>query len=206
MQAVIEKQKTAKKVELTESERITIERRCNNRFNWTDGGHWMGAGTPPQCSLREKINNSISHTVTFPTDSAALKWNLEWEKSIRYAGHTGTAGLTAAVSLTFGGAPAIVIGTVAAIAKDELQAKIPYPRMARGWSYELIFEHEFKWSPHPFGIRGLSQTVTSIIRDHNKKIQFQSSGTVKYTIEKLPEGLARGLASAPSRKTSSIYL
>jgi hypothetical protein len=205
MAQVVERKRPAKVAKLTETEKSTLERKCNNRFNWTDGGHWMGTGTAPLCSLREKINNSISHTITFPTDSGALKWNLEWEKSIRYVGHTGTAGLTAAVSLTLGGAPGIVIGTVAAIVKDELQAKVPYPRMARGWSYELIFEHEFKWSPHPFGIRGLTQTVTTIIRDHNKKIQFQSSGIVKYTIEKLPEGLARGLASVPSRKTNSTF-
>lgn len=130
---------------------------------------------------------------------------MEWEKSIRYIGHTGTAALTTAVGLALGGVPGIVIGTVAAIAKDELQAKIPYPRMARGWSYELIFEHDFKWSPHPYGQKGLAQKVTTIIRDHNQQIQFQSAGSIKYSIESLPEGLARALVSVNSRKTNSIY-
>jgi hypothetical protein len=205
MTPVIERKRPTKVVQLTEAERKTLERMCNNRFNWTDGGHWMGAGTPPNCKLKERISNSISHTITFPTDSAALKWNLEWEKSIRYVGHTGTAALTTAVGLTLGGIPGIVIGTAAAITKDELQANVPYPRMARGWSYELIFDHEFKWSPHPYGQKGLTQKVITIIRDHNKKIQFQSSGFVKYSIEKLPEGLARELANVPSRKTNSIF-
>ncbi len=205
MQIEIEKKAPTKVVELTESERMTLERKCNNRFNWTDGGSWMGVGAPPMCSLKEKISNSISHIVTFPTDAAALKWNLEWEKSIRYAGHSGTAALTAAISLGINGPIGTFVGIVAAIAKDELQAKIPYPRMARGWSYELIFEHEFKWSPHPFGIRGLTQTVTTIIRDHKKRIQFRRSGSIKYNLDNLPEGVARGVASVSSRETSSTY-
>jgi hypothetical protein len=204
MPHVIERKRPAKVVKLTETERSTLERKCNNRLDWTDGGYWTGNGPAPDCDLKEKINNAISHTVTFPTDSGALKWNQEWEKSIRYVGHTGTAALTTAVGLTLGGIPGIVIGTAAAITKDELQANVTYPRMARGWSYELIFEHEFKWSPHPFGIRGLTQTITSVIRDHNNKVQFQSSKSIKYSVEKLPEGLARGLASVTSRKTNSI--
>lgn len=205
MSSVIERERPAKVVKLAATERNTLERKCHNRFNWTDGGHWMGTGTAPDCDLKENIKNTISHTVTFPTDSSALKWNMEWEKSIRYIGHTGTAALTTAVGLALGGVPGIVIGTVAAIAKDELQAKIPYPRMARGWSYELIFVHDFKWSPHPYGQKGLTQKITTIIRDHNKQIQFQSAGSIKYSIENLPEGLARALASVNSRKTNSIY-
>jgi hypothetical protein len=43
----------------------------------------MGSGTAPDCDLKENIKNTISHTLTFPTDSSALKWNMEWEKSIR---------------------------------------------------------------------------------------------------------------------------
>lgn len=130
---------------------------------------------------------------------------MEWEKLIRYTGHGGTAALTTAVGLALGGIPGIIVGTVAAIAKDELQAKIPYPRMARGWSYELIFEHEFKWSPHPWGKKGLSQTVTTVIRDHKNMIQLKSSGTTKYSLDELPDGLSRMLASAPSKKTTSNY-
>jgi hypothetical protein len=53
----------------------------------------------------------------FPTDESALKWNLAWEKFIRYSGHGGTAGLTDAVTIALGGVPAAIPGTVAAITK-----------------------------------------------------------------------------------------
>ena len=205
MAQVIERKRPAKVVKLTETERSTLERKCNSRLDWTDGGYWTGNDPAPDCDLEENMNNTISHIVTFPTDSAALKWNLEWEKLIRYAGHAGTAALTTVVGLTLGGIPGIVIGTAAAITKDELQAEIPYPRMARGWGYELIFKHEFKWSPHPLGDKGFTQEVKSIIRDHNGKIQFQSSKTISYSTETLPDGLSRKLASVISRKTNSIY-
>lgn len=127
------------------------------------------------------------------------------KKILEYAGHLGTAALTVAVTSVRGGLAGIVVGILAAITKDELQASIPYPRMARGWSYEIIFEHHFKWSPHPWGQRKLVQTVTTISRDFDGKIINNISRTRKYKLIELPDGLGRLLASARSKKTSSDY-
>lgn len=195
----------AKPVKVTLQKRKKLERKCRNKLNWSDGGNWIGTGHKPNCFMRENIRNSISHTYNFPTDVAAIKWNLEWEKNIRYAGHLGTAALTVAVTSVRGGLAGIVVGILAAITKDELQASIPYPRMARGWSYEIIFEHHFKWSPHPWGQRKLVQTVTTISRDFDGKIINNISRTRKYKLIELPDGLGRLLASARSKKTSSDY-
>jgi len=205
MTQAIAKKYPNKIVKLTDGERKSLEEKCHNQLNWTDGGHWMGRGTPPKCRLEETLSNSISHTTMFPTDESALKWNLAWEKFIRYSGHGGTAGLTAAVTLALGGVPGAILGTVAAIAKDELQANVSYPRMARGWSYELIFEHFFIWTPHPWNENGLTQVITSVIRNHNKIVQLKTVQTRTYRLDELPDGLSRMLASAPSKKTISTY-
>ena len=63
MPSVIERKRLAKVVKLTETEQNTLERKCHNRLSWTDGGHWMGSGTAPDCKLKENIKNAISHTV-----------------------------------------------------------------------------------------------------------------------------------------------
>ncbi len=196
---------TTKPVRITPAKRKELEKKCRNRLNWSDGGHWTGSGHKPNCFMRDNKRNSISHTYNFPTDKAAIKWNLEWEKDIRYTGHIGTAALTASVTLLTSGFAGIFVATLAAITKDELQASIPYPRMARGWSYEIIFEHHFKWSPHPWGQRILVQTVTAISRDFNGKIVTNISNAKKYELIELPDGLGRLLASTRSKKTSSDY-
>lgn len=194
-----------KKSNLTLTQRIEIERKCNRRLNWTDGGHWVGPGSGPNCFMKDELRNHISHTYTFATDQAATAWNLEWEKIIRYGGHIGTTGLTIATTMVLGGIPAIVIGSLAAITKDELQASIGYPRMARGWTYEYILTHHFKWSPHPWAQKGLNQIISTISRDHEGKIVSKKEQNSHYSFDELPDGLARTIAGAPSKKTTSSY-
>jgi len=196
-----------KRIKVTFAKRKELERKCQrNSMNWSDAGYWQGVGKKPNCYMKVQLHNTLSHTYYFPTDASALKWNLGWEKNIRYAGHIVTTVLTAAV--TYGTKNPIIgmtVGTLAAIAKDELQASVPYPRMARGWSYEIIFEHNFKWSPDPMGQRELKQTVTVIIKDFNGKTVSNHSGSSKFKLDELPNGMGRALASKPSTRTYSDY-
>lgn len=187
-------------------QRKALENKCHNRFNWSDGGHWIGSGKQPNCFIKNEISNSQSHTYLFETDAAATAWNLEHEKAIRYTGHLATAGLTVAATLLTSGMAAIAIGTIVAITKDELQAAVDYPRMARGWSFEMIFEHNFKWSPHPWGQKGLTQKITLISRDHLSAVVRKTEASRKYQLSELPDGLARAIATAPSKKTTSNYV
>ena len=196
---------TEKPVHVSLVTRQQLEIKCQNRLNWSDGGHWIGSGSKPNCFMSNNLKNSISHTYKFPSDNSAMKWNLEWEKIIRYSGHLGTAALTVAVSAATVGIAGVAVGTLAAILKDELQASIPYPRMARDWSYEVIFEYHFKWSPHPWAQRELKQIITTISRDFDGKIVNRTASINKYKLADLPDGLGRLLASSPSNKTSSIY-
>ena len=196
---------TATQTRLGPAQRKELENKCHNRLNWSDGGNWIGSGRKPNCFLKDEITNSRSHTYLFETDSAATNWNLEHEKAIRYTGHLATAGLTVAATLLTSGMAAVAIGTIVAITKDEIQAAVEYPRMARGWSFEMIFEHSFKWSPHPWGQKGLTQKITLISRNFEGVIVRETSASRKYQLSELPDGLARAIASAPSIKTASTY-
>lgn len=128
---------------LTPVQRRELEHACRNRLNWSDSGRWIGTGAAPNCFMRDALSNRLAHTLHFRSDPAATKWNLEWERVIRYGGHVATVGITVAVSLATSGSAGIAVGALAAIMKDELQARVPYPRMARGWSYQLVLEHDF---------------------------------------------------------------
>ena len=93
-----------------------------------------------------------------------------------------------------------------AIAKDELQASISYPRVARGWQYELCYSNEFFWSAHPWGKRAFTQGVVAIARDWQGQEQYRASYKSTYSATELPDGLARTIASARSRRTESNYV
>jgi len=189
---------------LTSAQQKQLERQCQTRMNWTDAGHWMGNGEAPNCTTRDYIKNSHSRIFKFPTDASATKWNTDWEDNIRHAGHLGTIALTV-IGGFFSGSAALTVAAIAAITKDEVQAKIPYPRMARGWSYEFIIEFTFRWSPASPHRSHIIQTLTSISKDFMGKEVNRTSTSKKYSLNQLPDGLARMLASAPSRKTITVY-
>ncbi|WP_166114185.1 hypothetical protein [Pseudoalteromonas sp. Z9A5] len=193
---------------LSLKERKELEIKCSNRLNWTDGGHWMGRGKAPNCHMKEKLNSKFSHTYTFPEGKHARRWNSEWEEAIRHAGYLATGVLTLATGFVYTGIKAstsVVISLASTYALGETQAIIEYPKMERGWSYEIIFEHEFTWSPHPYSPRFLMQTVTGVSRNHLGEQVQSGRNIVKYNLDQLPDGLGRLLASAPSRNTTSVY-
>lgn len=194
---------------LTDADRKELERKCGSKLNWSDGGNWIGRGKEPNCFQNEIVQNKLSHTVHFKTDEAATRWNLEWEKTIRYAGHLGTAALTVGVTLATTGSAGvalpILVGFGAAVAKDELQAKIPYPRMARGWSYQVTFNNKLHWSPHPWGQKQFTQRVVVTIRDNEKKEVSTITKTIQFSLDEIPHNVARKIAKAPSKATVSYY-
>lgn len=191
---------------LSQAQKNILEQKCRDRLNWSDSGHWIGPGKAPNCFQKERTSNTFTHTLNFPTDASATKWNLECEEVIRYYGHVGTATLTVAVALATGGLlTSIIFGAVAAIAKDEAQAKIDYPRVARGWQYELTYENTLIWSAHPWGKKSFSQKITGIARSHEKVENYRAQKNYKYNLDELPDGLARSITSARSRATVADY-
>ena len=133
----------------TPQERDRLRQLCSNRLNWSDGGYWIGPGSPPNCFHTTQMAGTHEIVFDFHTDASAFRWNSEWERAIRYLGHFGTAVLTTILA-RFDGRAAIVVGTLAAVLKDELQAAISYPRVARNWRYVLSFHYSLAWGAHPW--------------------------------------------------------
>ena len=195
----------SKHVLLNPAEKAKLKKACSNRLNWSDGGHWIGTGKAPNCFANTHLSSEISHTYRFPTDASANRWNMEWEKNIRYMGHFGTVGLTIALGVMGGSWGAASAAIFLPIMKDELQAKIPYPKMARGWNYQVTTKYQYQWSPHPLGTNGFTISTRAIIRDHQNQVIKQKQFKEHYLLDDLPDGLAEQLASQTSRNTTSDY-
>ena len=90
------------------------------------------------------------------------------------------------------------VSVISNIALGETQALVEYPKMERGWSYELIFEYDFTWSPHPFSANKLTQKVTGISRNHLDQEVSRRSSLQIFNLDDLPDGLGRLLANLSS--------
>lgn len=189
----------------SKAERERVKQLCNNRLNWTDGGHWNGGGVAPDCFQKTTLRGTWTIEYEFPTDAAAFKWNAEWDKLILRSGHFLTAAITVIVTVKTGGLGGIAVGTLAAMTKDELQAKVPYPKVARGWKYRVIFSHVFQWSPHPWGENSFSQEVAGTTYDYQGKQQWHTVNRVDFDLDSFPEHLAIELASMPAKSIKVVY-
>ncbi|BED89168.1 hypothetical protein PspMM1_16360 [Pseudoalteromonas sp. MM1] len=190
---------------LSLKERKELEIKCSNRLNWTDGGNWMGRGKAPNCMVKERIKSKSSHTLLFPTDLSANKWNSEWEKTIRHGGYIASALLGLATGFIATATASFSVSVLSGIVLGETQASIEYPKMERDWSYEVIFEYDFSWSPHPFSGRTLTQTITGVSKNHLGQQVKLNKNIQKYELNQLPDGLGRLLASSPPKITTSVY-
>lgn len=189
---------------LSAAARKRLKQQCNNRANWSDGGNWIGSGAPPTCSGK-RLTGSSTIIYTFPTDNAAFKWNAEWEKSIRQTGHLATGVAAVTVGLVTGGWGGVGVGIVASIVKDELQAQVSYPKVARGWTYSFTVTHIYKWSPHPYGKSGYIQEYTGFAYDTEQTPHYKSLTKVGMGFDSFPEALAMKLASAPGKIHNVVY-
>ena len=139
--------------------------------------------------------------ILFPSDAAAIKWNTRHETQIRHGGHLVSAGVTTLVTILGGPAgPAagIAVATLAAIVKDEIQAKVWYPRVARGWT--LTIDHVCSYRQFPTARLFIDATYTVI--DHKDRLQDQRAAA-KCTLEVgdpngVPDEVARRLVTRPT--------
>lgn len=194
---------------MTKAEAEKLRRQCGNRLNWTDGGHWIGTGPEPSCFRRASVSSTMTVVLKFPTDAAAFKWNTEHEKRIRYSGYVVGAGITFALGLAtsgWGWGAAGAIDTIADVFQGEVLARFPYPKVARGWSYTLVFTHTYN---QPAAVSGRYATFlqlrTGTVRDQNGKTQWTCSGKSEYTTDSFPDSVARHLVSTPNLTKTVIY-
>lgn len=202
---------------LNSNERHKLERLCNTRSNWTDGGHWMGPGSAPDCYKSQISRNRLSKVLTFDSDEAAFKWNAECNKQIRIISHAGTIGLNIAIAfIPFGAISkisselaklwvSVAVGTTTSIAYGELMAQIPYPEVAKGWKVQIDFDHEMHWKPVKSGRNSFKQKLTITSYDLDGKARYQASTVSEFRLDDLPKGLAEKLVSMPNRKVTKSY-
>ena len=190
---------------ITAEERRRLERQCNNRLNWSDGGHWIGSGPEPNCFQRSTMTGGATIVYQFPTDQAAFKWNTEWQKLIMRTGHFATAVVTVIVATTTSGLAGIAVGTLAAILKDEVQAMIPYPQVSRGWRYVVTINHTFRWSPHPWGRNEFYQEMSGTTFDTAGRSHYRAVARTEFPMDVMPENLAIQLASMTGSTTTVQY-
>lgn len=191
-------------VRLSPIEKKKLEDLCSNRLNWTDGGYWMGRGKEPNCSI--SINTSVYHirTIKFPTDELANKWNDKMEQDIRLLTHTGSA-LTSILIFPLAPITSLVVGNILGIMQSEIIAAIGYPKMERGWSFEIHRKYEYFWSPHPFSPSHFIIHVKFISRNHLNEIKQEFEQTQKFKPDDLPQEMIDRVMATNNTNKTVIY-
>jgi hypothetical protein len=132
----------------------------------------LGATMRPEhlkCFEPHVITKTLNLVITFPDNAAAIKWNKMHEARIRKRGHQATIALTVALALILGGAARAVTiptGAAASILKDEVQARIWYPRMCKEWTLEQNFHFRFQQFPR----KSFHMEWTDVIKDEYGKV------------------------------------
>jgi hypothetical protein len=175
----------------------TRKDKCHNRLNWSDGGHWQGIGPDPNCFDRLRLTSGVKWIYEFADDESAFAWNGAWQRVMLRIGHFVTAATTAIVALTTKSfLISTAVGTLAAIFKDEVQARIPYPKVARGWKYIFVWKHMVALDPHPWSTtKEFEQEVTGTVVNLKGEVTYQVVSHLKFN--NFPRNLAIELATLP---------
>lgn len=174
----------------------------------------MGSAMRPEhlkCLENRVATTSTTLTLRFLTDDAALRWNQYHEAQIRMYGHVATAVLTTSVAILTGGtagiAAGVVAGTAAGIAKDEVQARVWYPRVNRGWT--IVRTSQFTYE-QGLNSSWLTYATTDRISDHQgqlkdnhayarTRLQVTSGEAMGIGASGIPEEMARYLIAQPQK-------
>lgn len=135
---------------LTKEEINELERLCN------DPNLELGMMMRPkhiECLKPKIATNNLTVIISFNSENAAGKWNYFHEKRIRMGGHTATIAfgvLTGVISsnFTIGIAASTVLTSSIGIMKDEIQARVWYPRMYKGWLLTRNSTFRYEQFPH----------------------------------------------------------
>lgn len=147
-----------------------------------------------KCFESAIATNNMEITILFKEHEDAEKWNKMHEARIRKSGHLATVALSALVGvLSKNYSASVAIGSTTAIAKDELQARIWYPRMFEGWKLKRYYKFKYEQFPH----QNLYMSWTDVISDEagkemEKRIHGQSHFSVGGPFG-VPEKLVRNL-------------
>ncbi len=144
---------------LPQSELRELRRLCSNPLIE------LGSTLRPKhlvCVQGHTVSHDSTLVLRFPSNESANSWNKMHEDRIRVGGHVVTVALAVAVWVSAGSAKAAIIaGGSASILKDEAQATVWYPKVARGWSISRKFRFRYQQFPHQY----LNVRLTDLIFD-----------------------------------------
>lgn len=156
----------------------------------------------------EHLKCNVPHVVTarrtiifeFPTASAALKWNRLQETTILRNGHLVTAALAIALaSLTRDPRLGAAVGIGTSITKDEVQARVWYPRMSVAWKLTRQIDLTYQQFP----VKRFEVRVTDVVSDErgHERGRHTYSTTRMFVDEPtgIPEHVVRRLLGLPRR-------
>lgn len=146
---------------LTAKEIFELKRLCSNPFLE------LGMTLRPKhlkCFEPHVVTTSVALVIHFNNHEDAKNWNLMNEKRIRTSGHMATVALATLVALIGNSVvTGITVGATTAIAKDEIQANVWYPRVEKNWTLTRTYLFNYQQFPS----RYFTMQWTDIIRDEN---------------------------------------
>ena len=179
----------------------------------------IGSAMRPEhlkCIEQRVAKTSTTLTLKFLTDPAAHKWNQYHLKQIRMGGHIATAVLVTTVALATGGTAGFLLGvgagTAAGVIKDEVQAKVWYPRVNRGWSIvrtsRFTYEQQLQ-SSFTFEIKDRISNHQGLVQENHSygshRIKVVSGETIGIGAGAIPDEMARYLIAQPQKKITREF-
>jgi hypothetical protein len=176
---------------------LTIEELRELKHMCSDPFMEMGMNMRPKhldCLKEHVATRSMKLIISFETHKAAQEWNKMHEAHIRKGGHLATIAISVATGVVFKSPKlSIVVGSVGGIAKDEIQARIWYPKMFENW---LLTRH-FLFRYRQFPSQQFNISWTDVIqndRGEEQEKRFQNSVQYKVGgISGIPEKVVREL-------------
>jgi hypothetical protein len=171
----------------------------------------LGATMRPEhlkCFEPHVLTKRLNLVIMFPSVVAADKWNKMHEARIRKGGHHATIALSVALGLILGGAARAVViptGAAASILKDEVQARIWYPRMWKEWTLGQSFHFRFQQFPR----KSFHMEWTDVIKDEYGKVaEKRNHGSYKIEVGEpwgIPEQMVREIMTRHSPDYTRVF-
>jgi hypothetical protein len=118
------------------------------------------------CFEHKIATHNMKVIILFEKHEHADKWNKMHEEQILKGGHLATITLTALVGMLGGGyTRTVATGATVSILKDEVQARIWYPEMFKGW----VLTRHFTFRYEQFPGQDFYMEWTDVIQDESGK-------------------------------------
>jgi hypothetical protein len=150
-----------------------------------------------ECLKSRVATNHIQTIILFEKHENSEKWNTMHKDRIRLYGHLATITLAVLVQMISGNPMlSIAVGSTSGILKDEVQARVWYPKVFKGW----VLTRHFNFSYEQYPRQHLFMSWTDIIQDETgneveKKQHGQSHITVGGSFG-VPEKLVRQIMTS----------